>query len=562
MPSNNSLRSGNEKNKAFVSGTISQKPRFVFVVGGVLSGLGKGVVTASIAKLIKDSGYKVTAIKIDPYVNIDAGTMRPTEHGEVFVTEDGGEIDQDLGTYERFLDVFLSKKHNITTGQIYLSVINRERALEYGGRDVEIIPDVVDEVKNRIMGVAKDYDVTVVEIGGTTGDIENLIFLHAVRQLMNEYPSVSIMVSYVPLLRNVGELKTKPTQHAVAKLREVGIFPDFIVARSEIGLDEPRIWKISRSCFVKKESIIDDPDLNCIYELPLLFEKQGFVSKILEMLGLKDKERDLSEWKKIVDIMVNSKKLVKIGIVGKYVTIGNAEHKDVYISVIEAVKHAAAKFGYKAEVKQISSQDLEKGNLKILNSFDGIIVPGGFGETGVEGKINAIKYCRENKIPFLGLCFGMQLAVVEFARNVCGMKDAHTTEINPETPFPVVDIIPEQKELLKKRKYGATMRLGSWPAVLRKGTKVFELYGKENVEERHRHRYEVNPKYIDELEKHGLIFSGKSPDGKLMEFLEIPDHPFFVATQAHPEFKSRPLRPHPLFVGLIKAAITMRKEKN
>ncbi|RLG17235.1 CTP synthetase [Nanoarchaeota archaeon] len=531
-------------------------PRFIFVVGGVLSGLGKGVVTASIGYLIKKSGYKVTAIKIDPYINVDAGTLRPTEHGEVFVTEDGGEIDQDLGTYERFLDMDLPKMNNITTGQVYLEVIRRERALEYGGRDVEVIPDIPNEVKRRILIASKGYEVSLVEIGGTTGDVENLVFLHAARSLAMEYPSVTVMVTYVPFLRNVGELKTKPTQHAVAKLREVGIFPDFIVARSESGLDEPRIEKIAKNCFVKRENIIDNPDLDSIYRLPLLFEEQGFTDKLLKKLGLKRKGRDLREWEDFVRKIDEAREKVKVAIVGKYVRYGKAEHKDVYLSVLEAIKHASYHLGAKPEIVQVFSQDIERmGAEEILKGFDGVIVPGGFGSTGVKGKIEAIRYCRENDVPYLGLCFGMQLAVVEFARNVCGLKGAHTTEIDSKTPHPVIDIIPKQKELIEKKMYGATMRLGSWPAVLKKGSLVHKLYGKEVVEERHRHRYEVNPKYVKVLEKAGLLFSGRSPDGNLMEFLEIPGHRFFVATQAHPEFKSRPLRPHPLFLGFIRACL-------
>jgi CTP synthase len=528
--------------------------RFVFVVGGVLSGLGKGVVTASIAMLIKNSGYKVTTIKIDPYVNVDAGTMRPTEHGEVFVTDDGGEIDQDFGTYERFLEQNIPKKNNITTGKVYLNVIQKERALEYGGKDVKLIPDIVDEIKRMILDASEGFDISVVEVGGTTGDIENLVFLYAIRELMQEYKAITVMVCYVPLLKNVGELKTKPAQHAVAKLRETGIFPDFIVARSETGLDEPRIEKIARSCFLPRENIIDDPDVEFIYEVPLIFEKQNFVEKILKKLDLKY-NKNTRKWKEFVNKSKKAEKKIKIGIVGKYVTFGEAEHKDVYISVIEAVKHASFSQGIKPEIEQIFSTEIEKNGCKVLSNFDGIIVPGGFGSTGVEGKISAIKYCRENNIPFLGLCFGFQLAVVEFARNVCKLNGAHTTEINPNTPYPVVDILPEQKELIKKKMYGASMRLGAWEAILKKGSKVFELYGKEKISERHRHRYEVNPKYIEILEKNGLVFSGRSLDGKLMEFLELPNHKFFIATQAHPEFKSRALKPHPLFLGFIKACI-------
>jgi len=538
----------------FSMNTRSKNLRFVFVVGGVLSGLGKGVVTASIAMLIKNSGYKVTTIKIDPYVNIDAGTMRPTEHGEVFVTEDGGEIDQDFGTYERFLEQNIPKKNNITTGKVYLSVIQKERALEYGGRDVKVIPDIVDEIKKMILDASEGFDISIVEVGGTTGDIENLVFLYAIRELIQEFKSVSIMVCYVPLLKNVGELKTKPAQHAVAKLREAGIFPDFIVARSEIGLDEPRIEKIARSCFLPKENIIDNPDVECIYEIPIIFEKQNFVDKILKKLNL-EYSKDIRKWEDFVNKSKRAKKKIKIGIVVKYVTFGKSEHKDVYISVIEAIRHAAFSKGVKPEIEQIFSTDIEKNGCKILSNFDGIIVPGGFGKTGIEGKIAAIKYCRENNVPFLGLCFGFQLAVIEFARNVCNIKEANSTEIDPNTKYPVIDILPEQKELIKKKLYGASMRLGAWKAILKKNSKVFELYRKEIISERHRHRYEVNPKYIEILEKNGLMFSGKSLEGNLMEFLELPKHKFFIATQAHPEFKSRVLSPHPLFLGFIEACI-------
>ncbi len=550
------VSSPGKRNNGAQEMSTKEWPRFVFVIGGVLSGLGKGVVTASIAKVIQAYGYKVTAIKIDPYVNIDAGTMRPTEHGEVFVTDDGGEIDQDLGTYERFLNMNLPKKNNITTGQVYLEVIKRERALEYGGRDVQIIPDVMNEAKRRILEASQGYDVSIVEVGGTTGDIENLVFLFAIRSLMNEYPSVAVMVTYAPLLKNVGELKTKPTQHAIAKLRETGIFPDFVVVRSETGLDEPRREKIARSCFIPKDHIIDDPDLDSIYRLPLLFEEQNLITKILKKLGLEKRKDEMQPWREFVAKIDRAKKPVRVGIVGKYVAYGSAEHKDVYISVMEAIKHAAYHLELKPEIKQVSSTEIEKrGAAALLKGFDGIIVPGGFGTTGVGGKIEAIRYCRENNVPFLGLCFGMQLAVVEFARNVCKLEGAHTTEVDPDTPHPVVDIIPEQKELIEKKMYGATMRLGAWPAVLKEGTLVHKLYGKKEVSERHRHRYEVNPKYVEVLEKHGLVFSGKSPDGILMEFLELPNHKFFVATQAHPEFKSRPLNPHPLFLGFIRACI-------
>ncbi len=526
--------------------------RFVFVVGGVLSGLGKGVVTASIGNLLKYCNYKVTAIKIDPYINVDAGTMRPTEHGEIFVTEDGGEIDQDLGTYERFLDKNLSKNNNITTGKVFLNVIQKERSLEYNGRNVQLIPDISDEVKRMILEASKNCEISLVEIGGTTGDIENLVFLHAIRELSEEYPSATVMVSYLPFLKNVGELKTKPTQHAVSRLREVGLFPDFLVIRSESGIDEVRKDKLARLCFLPKENIIGDPDVETIYEIPLIFEEQKFHEKILRKLNLPVRKPANDEWKEFVKKLGSGEKL-KIGLVGKYVKYGNSEHKDVYISVVEAVKHASVVAGVNPEIVQVSSLNIEKNGVEILNELHGIIVPGGFGSSGIEGKIEAIRYARENNIPYLGLCLGMQLAVVEFARNVCKLRGANSTEFDPNTPNPVIDIIPEQKELIEKKMYGATMRLGAWTAVLKRNSIVHKIYGKEKISERHRHRYEVNPKYIEVLEKSGLVFSGISPDGILMEFIELPEHRFFVATQAHPEFKSRPTKPHPLFVAFLKA---------
>jgi CTP synthase len=567
--------------------------RFIFVVGGVLSGLGKGIVTASVGRLLKSEGFNVTAIKIDPYINVDAGTLRPTEHGEVWVTEDGGEIDQDLGTFERFLDINIPKKNNITTGQIYSSVIGKERGLHYGGKDVEPIPDIVNEIKERIVDASKGFDFALVEVGGTTGDIENLLFLYAIRELGREYPSLYVMVTYLPLLKNTGELKTKPTQHAVQRLRETGIFPDIIVTRSEIGLDKPRIETISKRCFVDEKHIIDDPDVSNIYSVPLLFKKQGLDKIILSKFGLKPKKEDLVEWKSFVDKMDNAKKNVKIAIVGKYVSHGYAVHRDVYVSVIEAVRHAAASLSLKPIIEQIQSSEITEDNVEnVLGEYDGIIVPGGFGASGVEGKITAAKYAREKKVPYLGLCYGMQLAIVEFARNVCGMKGAHTTEIDKDTDYPVIDFMPEQKELVKNKKYGATMRLGSYAATLKRGTKLYAAYKSSerwlidkkeaekltnnttqgfrlgNLEkfddvvlERHRHRYEVNPKFIKELENKGMIFSGfhVRKDGQmLMEFMELPDHPCFIGTQGHPEFKSRPNLPSPMYVMFLEAAAERR----
>lgn len=537
--------------------------KYIFVLGGVLSGLGKGIVTSSIGKLLQSKGYTVTSIKIDPYINLDAGTMRPTEHGEVWVTEDGGEIDQDLGNYERFLNKNIPKRHNITTGQVFLSVIERERKLEYGGKDVEMIPDIVNEIKDRITSVAEDNDFVLVEVGGTTGDLENQPFLHACREIGRENPAAYILVAYVPFLRNVGELKTKPTQHAAASLRGMGIFADFIVTRSEKRLDEPRRWTLSKRCFMDKENVIEDPDSDSIYQIPLLFENQKFGEKILNRFNLIPRENadGLKEWENRVDVLLNSDKVVKIGVVGKYVAHGDSEHGDVYLSVLEAIKHAGADKGVKPVIEQVQSTKIEEEGTDILKKYDGIVVPGGFGSAGTEGIIQTIKYCRESNTPFLGLCYGLQMAVIEFARNVCAMKDANTTENDSETKHPVIDILPEQKENLEEKKMGGSMRLGAYPAILKEGSRVMELYGATEVSERHRHRYEVNPAFIEQLEQNGLVFSGRSPDRRLMEFLELPNHKFFMATQAHPEFKSRFEHPAPMFLGFIDAALDKPVQK-
>jgi len=529
--------------------------KFIIVVGGVLSGLGKGVVSASIGKLLKARGFSVTAIKIDPYINIDAGTLRPTEHGEVFVTEDGGEIDQDIGNYERFLDINIPKKNNITTGQIYRTVIEKERRLEYDGRDVEVIPDIPNEIQSRIISASKGYDFCVVEVGGTTGDVENLLFLHAVRELGKKYDAVYVIVTYLPRLKNVGELKTKPTQHAVARLREVGIMPNFIVTRAEIPIDAPRKWIIAQRCFVSEEDVIDDPDMECIYEAPSIFEKQGFGKEILKHFKLKDKPVELTEWNKFVDVLKNSEKTVKVGVVGKYVQIGSSQHADVYLSILEATKHASASCGVRPIIKQIQSTVVEKKGVDCLKEFDCIIGTPGFGGTGTEGMVLTAKYCRENGVPYLGICYGMQIALIEIARNVCGLKGADTTEINPKTNYPVIDFLEEQIKFMKKLDYGGTMRLGGQDIKIIKGSIAERLYGLNLTKERFRHRYEVNPKFIPQLEKAGIVFSGMTPDEKIMQIMELQDHPFFLGSQFHPEFKSRPLKPAPLFVGLIKAVL-------
>jgi CTP synthase len=531
---------------------------YIVVTGGVISGLGKGITTASIGKILKLHSYKVTAIKIDPYMNYDAGTLRPTEHGEVWVTEDGGEIDQDLGHYERFLDINIPKYHNITTGQVYSAVIEKERNGKYLGKTVQPIPHVTNEIKDRIRKPAKEnhWDFALVEIGGTVGDYENVLFLEAVRQMkLEEDRVIYVHVTYVPVLDTLGEAKTKPTQHSVKLLREIGIQPDFIITRSEKPLDSVRREKIAMFCNVHEEDVISDSNIDNVYAVTLLFEKQELCKKILRKLNLRKDHNDLEKWDKFIKKIRTLKNSVTIGIVGKYFDIGTSQLSDSYISVIEAVKHAAWNNNLKPNINWIDSKLFEKEPRKILSleKMDGIIVPGGFGLSGTQGKIQTIKYAREHNIPYLGLCLGMQLAIVEFAINVCKLKGANSSEIDKNTPHPVIDYIPDQVRILQESRYGATMRLGAYPAILSKDTIIHRLYGESKVYERHRHRYEVNPKYVDQLERCGIVFSGKSPDGVLMEFMELPNHPYFVGTQAHPEFKSRPLRPSPLFDGLIKA---------
>ena len=512
---------------------------YIIITGGVISGLGKGITTASIGKILQIHGYKVTAMKIDPYMNCDAGTLRPTEHGEVWVTEDGGEIDQDLGHYERFLDINIPKCHNITTGQVYGAVIEKERKGKYLGKTVQPIPHVTDEIKRRIRKPAQDskYDFVLVEIGGTVGDYENVLFLEAIRQMKLEGDKVIyIHVTYVPVLETLGEAKTKPTQHSVKLLREIGIQADFIITRTEEPLDNVRKEKIAMFCNVHEEDVISDSNIENVYGVTLLFEEQKLCKKILRKLNLRKEENDLKTWKNFITKIKKLDKKIKIGIVGKYFDIGSFKLSDSYISVIEAVKHAAWNNNLSPDIEWIDSKLFEKqpGKISNLSKVDGIIVPGGFGLSGIDGKIATIKYARENNIPYLGLCLGMQLAVVEYARNVCGLKNANSTEVDKKTPYPVIDFIPEQVNIIRESRYGASMRLGSYPAILKNGTLISRLYGKNKVHERHRHRYEVNPEYVETIEKSGLIFSGRSPNGILMEFMELPDHPYFVATQAHP----------------------------
>ncbi len=540
--------------------------KFIFVIGGVMSGVGKGITSASIGKILQARGYKVTAMKIDPYINVDAGTMNPTEHGEVFVTEDGDETDQDVGNYERFLNIDIFRANYMTTGRVYQSVIQKERNLNYGGKCVEAVPHIPEEVISRIKKATNKAraDITIIEIGGTVGEYQNIMYLEAARMMHHQNPKdvLFVFVSYLPIPGTLGEMKTKPTQHAVQQLNSFGIQPDFIVCRSTDAIDEPRKQKISTFCNVSKNDVISNPDIDSIYEVPLVLEKEKLSEKIIKRLELRPRsKKDLKEWIKMVNQIKKTKNEVKIGIIGKYFATGAYILPDAYISVIEALKHAAAANKVKVKINWINSDIYEdKPSLvKELKDYGGIVVPGGFGSRGVEGKILAIKYARENNIPFLGLCYGMQLATIEFARNICKLKGANTTEINPKTKYPVIHIMPDQAEKLAKKQYGNTMRLGAYPAVLDKDSKSYVLYGTKKISERHRHRYEFNNDYRTRLVKKGLILAGLSPDKKLVEIIEAAKHPFFVASQFHPELKSRPLNPHPLFLGLISAAIKRNK---
>jgi len=542
------------------------RPKYIFVTGGVLSGLGKGIITSSIGLLLKQQGYSVTAIKIDPYLNYDAGTMRPTEHGEVWVTDNGGEIDQDLGNYERFLGISLGKENNITSGKIYARVIEKERKGQYLGQTVQPIPHVTNEIKETIKKIGKQalVDFVLIEIGGTVGDYENVLFLEAARQIKQDESAIIIHVAYLPVPSHLGEMKTKPVQRSVKELNNIGIQPDFIIGRSKKPMDLVRKRKIALFCNVNENRIISAKDVENIYEVPILLENQRLSEMILNAFGLNHipDHEGFKKWKKYIDSIKNFKEEIKIGVIGKYFDTGDFSLVDSYISVIEAIKHAAWENKVRAKIIWIDSKEYEKNKskLKELEKLDGIIVPGGFGKTGVEGKILAIQYAREHEIPYLGLCYGMQLAIIEFARNVCRLHNANSTEINPRTKHPVITILEEQIKKIEKSDYGATMRLGAWQAILKPGTKTYRLYGnKKKVSERHRHRYEVNPDYVPILEKNKLIISGTSPDKFLVEFIELKDHPFFIATQAHPEFKSGSMRPAPLFNGLIKAAIDRKK---
>lgn len=569
--------------------------RFIVVAGGVISGVGKGVTTASIAKILKEYGYKVTSIKIDPYINFDAGTLRPTEHGEVWVTDDGGEIDQDLGTYERFINEDLPKINCMTTGQIYKTVIDNERKGAYLGKTVQFIPHITDEIKRRITCASRGFDFCLVEIGGTIGDFENIPFLFAVKSLEREIGKknmVYVLVTFLPTPSHIEEMKTKPTQQAIRMLSENGIIPDFIICRAAKALDEIRKKKIETYANIDSDHVISEPDIDTVYRIPLDLENENFGIKLLKDFNMQPKKRpELKEWAMLVGRIINPSKKVKVGIIGKYVEIGDYQLADSYISINESLKHAGASLDAGIMIEWVDAKEFEKNQKKLdrLKEYNGIIVPGGFGSSGVEGKIMAIKYARENNIPFLGLCYGLQLAVVEYARNICKLDCANTTEVDKSTRYPVIDLQPSQRKVMEANDYGGTMRLGAYAAMLENNSKVLNLYSetgrvkednerlerirkdktqlfrigildksKKAVIERHRHRYEVNNQFTQTIEDKGMVFSGfhERLDGeRLMEFIELPKHRFFIGTQAHPEFKSRLGNPHPLFYGFVRACL-------
>jgi len=533
--------------------------KFVFVTGGVVSSLGKGITAASLGRLLKSRGIKVAIQKLDPYINIDPGTMSPYQHGEVFVTEDGAETDLDLGHYERFIDSNLSRSSNVTTGGIYWSVISKERRGDYLGATVQVIPHITNEIKERVLRIAgeSDVDVVITEIGGTVGDIESLPFLEAIRQLRTDLGRENVLyihVTLVPYLKVANELKTKPTQHSVKELRSIGIQPDVIVCRTERPLSRDMVEKLALFCDIDHNAVIQAVDAPSIYEVPLMMEKEGLGEIVVRRLGITCHPPDLTEWEQMVNRMKQLRRLTTIGLVGKYVSL-----PDAYFSVAEALRHAGLYHGAAVDIRWINSEDLEHEDITAhLQDVDGVLVPGGFGDRGIEGKIKAIRFAREERVPFLGICLGMQLAVVEFARHVLHWGDANSSEFNRNTAHPVIDLLPEQKEL---DRMGGTMRLGRYPCRLQPGTLAHRAYGEEMIYERHRHRYELNNAYREELAGKGLVFSGTLPDGYLVEIVELPGHPWFLGTQFHPEFKSRPNRPHPLFRDFIGAALNYRENR-
>lgn len=533
--------------------------KYIFVTGGVVSSIGKGIATASIGRLLRSRGLKVVPLKMDPYINVDAGTMNPYQHGEVFVTDDGAETDLDLGHYERFMDVNCTRHSNLTTGRIYKSVIDKERRGEYLGATVQVIPHITNEIKEhiRLVGQEANADVVIAEVGGTVGDIEGLPFLEAIRQFRKDEGAENVMYVHVTLVPTVGpwhEVKTKPTQHSVTKLREVGITPDVLICRTSVPLSEEVRDKIALFTDVERAGIVESLDVETIYEVPLIFEEAGLAELIERRLGLTPTAPDLTEWQHIVHRLKHPHQTCTIAIVGKY-----THNRDAYLSIAEGLQHAGAACDARVRLRWVESTELEGLSPDEVAGYfagvDGILVAHGFGERGVEGKLKAIRYAREQRVPFYGICYGMQMAVIEFARNVCGLSEAHTEEVNPHTPHPVIHLLPEQHGVDAK---GGTMRLGTYPCRLMRGTLAERLYGDQVIYERHRHRYEVNNEYRGLLEQHGMVFSGVSPDYRLVEMIELPEHPYFIAGQFHPEFKSRPTRPHPVFVGLVRAALEQR----
>ncbi len=527
--------------------------KYIFVTGGVVSSLGKGITAASLGRLLKNRGVSVTIQKFDPYINVDPGTMSPYQHGEVFVTDDGAETDLDLGHYERFVDINLTKYSSVTTGKIYSTVLKKERRGDYLGGTVQVIPHITNEIKDRVYRAGRETnsDVVITEIGGTVGDIESLPFLEAIRQIKSDVGRENVMYIHctlVPYLKAAGEMKTKPTQHSVKELRSLGIQPNVIVVRTEMPMTQDMKDKIALFCDIDKNAVIEAMDADTLYAVPLSLQDQKLDEITCKHLHLDCHDADMTEWNELVDRVRNLSRKTKIALVGKYV-----ELQDAYISVVEALRHAGYQFDSDIEVKWLNSELVSSDNVaEKLGDVDGILVPGGFGDRGVEGKIVATQYARENKVPFLGICLGMQLASVEYARNVLGLDGAHSAELNPETPHPIIDLLPEQKDI---EDLGGTLRLGLYPCKLTKGTKAYEAYDGEVVYERHRHRFEFNNFYRDQMEKGGFIFSGTSPDGRLVEVIELSDHPWFVASQFHPEFTSRPTRPQPLFRDFVEATL-------
>ncbi len=533
--------------------------KYIFVTGGVVSSLGKGITAASLGCLLKCRGLKVTIQKFDPYINFDPGTMSPYQHGEVFVTDDGAETDLDLGHYERFIDINLTKSSNVTTGKIYWSVISKERKGDFLGGTIQVIPHITNEIKARIMRVAQQtqVDVVITEIGGTVGDIESLPFLEAIRQMKNDVGRDNVMyihVTLIPYLSKSGELKTKPTQHSVKELRSIGIQPDIIVCRTEKSLSKEIKDKIALFCDIDANGVIENVDLETIYEVPLKMHEEGLDQIVTRKLGLDRVQCDLSEWQSLVSRIKTLEKKVTIGLIGKYVSL-----RDAYLSVAEALFHAGFENDCEVDIRWIHAEEVEKlGAEALLSEMDGILVPGGFGDRGIEGKVAAVKYARENRIPFFGICLGMHCATIEFARNVCGWRDAHSTEFKPASNYPVIDLLPEQKDV---DELGGTMRLGVYPCKVEENTFTSQAYGEAIIYERHRHRYELNNVFREELVKKGFVVAGTSPDSRLVEIVEINDHPWFVATQFHPEFKSRPNRAHPLFRDFIRASLVFSQQQ-